>query len=220
MRTNQGETGNAAALRAQLRHVYWIGGASGSGKSTIARRLAALHGFRVYSTDDVMSDHASRSTPEESPFLARFMGMNMDERWLIRSPETMLETFHWFRGEGFGLIVQDLLALPKEPSVIVEGFRLLPHLVKPLPAVPDHAVWLVPTPRFRRAAFDDRGSLWAIAGKTTDPEKALRNLQERDRMFTDQLYKDTKRLELRAIEIDTTMTEEDLATQVAGAFGL
>jgi cytidylate kinase len=220
MRTNQGVTGDAAALRAKLRHVYWIGGASGSGKSTIARRLVALHGFRVYSTDDVMSDHASRSTREESPFLARFMGMDMDERWLIRSPETMLETFHWFRGEGFGLIVQDLLALPKEPSVIVEGFRLLPHLVKPLLTVPDHAVWLVPTPRFRRAAFDDRGSLWAIAGKTTDPEKALRNLQERDRMFTDRLYKETKRLELRAIEIDTTMTEEDLATRVAGAFGL
>src|SRR5260221_118942 len=47
----------------------------------------------------------------------------MDERWVNRSPETMLETFHWFRGEGFGLIVEDLLRCRAEPCVIVEGFR-------------------------------------------------------------------------------------------------
>jgi ABC-type glutathione transport system ATPase component len=34
------ETIDAAALRARLRHVYWIGGGSGAGKSTIARRIA------------------------------------------------------------------------------------------------------------------------------------------------------------------------------------
>ena len=38
--------------------------------------------------------------------------MDMDERWVNRSPETMLETFHWFHGEGFDLIVDDLLRLP------------------------------------------------------------------------------------------------------------
>ncbi len=41
--------------------------------------------------------------------------MDMDERWVHRNPETMLETFHWFRGEGFGLIVEDLLRLPDGP---------------------------------------------------------------------------------------------------------
>jgi 2-phosphoglycerate kinase len=215
-----GETAVDTALRARLRHVYWIGGGSGAGKSTIARRMAARHGLRLYATDDVMLDHASRSTPEDCPSLSEFMSMDMDERWANRSPETMLETFHWFRGEGFGLIVEDLLRLPREPRVIVEGFRLLPRLVKPLLAVPGHAVWLLPTPGFRRAAFDSRGSLWEIARKTTDPERALRNLLERDRMFTDRLYEETKRLELHVIEVGTTMTEDALAERVTEAFGL
>ena len=59
---------------------------------------------------------------------------------------TMLETFHWFRGEGSGLIVEDLLRLDGEPGVIAEGFRLLPRLVKPLLAVPvtSAAVWSSP----------------------------------------------------------------------------
>jgi adenylylsulfate kinase-like enzyme len=75
------------ALRARLRHVRWIGGGSGAGKSTIARRLADRAGLRLYSTDDVMADHARRSTPEDSPFLSEFAAMDMDDRWLRRSPE-------------------------------------------------------------------------------------------------------------------------------------
>ena len=77
---------------------------------------AARHGLRLYATDDVMADHASRSTPEDCPLLSEFMAMDMDERWVHRPPETMLETFHWFRGEGFGLIVEDLLRLPRKPA--------------------------------------------------------------------------------------------------------
>jgi hypothetical protein len=57
----------------------------------------------------------------------------------------MLETFHWFRGEGFGLIIDDLLRLPVDTGVIAEGFRPLPHLVTPLLTKPSRAVWLLPT---------------------------------------------------------------------------
>lgn len=146
--------------------------------------------------------------------------MDMDERWVNRSPEAMLETFHWFRGEGFGLIIEDLLRLPAQPRVIAEGFRLLPHLVKPLLSVPEQAVWLLPTPEFRRAALDNRGSLLEIARKTSDPERALCNLLERDRMFTERLSGDAKRLGLCVIEIGTATTEDDLAGRVTDALGL
>ena len=208
------------ALRARLRRVYWIGGGSGAGKSVIARRLAARHGLRLYATDDAMPDHANRCVPGDCPFLTEFAAMDMDERWVNRSPETMLETFHWFRGEGFGLIVEDLLRLPREPGVIAEGFRLLPRLVEPLLTVPGHAVWLVPTPGFRQAAFGSRGSLWEIARKTSHPEQALRNLLERDRMFTEHLNEETRRLRLRVISVDTAMTEDFLTERVTESLGL
>jgi 2-phosphoglycerate kinase len=203
-----------------LAHVYWIGGASGAGKSTIARRLAADHGLRLYDTDGAMPEHGRRSTPEDSPSLHEFIAMDMDERWLNRSPETMLETFHWFRGEGFGLIVEDLLSLPAAPGIVIEGFRLLPHLVAPLLADTGHAVWLIPTPDFRRAAFDKRGSTWTIAGRTSDPEKALRNLLERERMFTERLDAEVRRLGLPVITVDGGIGEDDMVARVAEAFGL
>jgi 2-phosphoglycerate kinase len=210
----------AAALRARLGHVYWIGGGSGAGKSVTARRLAGQHGLSVYSTDEAMADHGRRFSPYEAPLLSTFKTMDMDERWLLRSPQAMLDSFHWFHGELFSLIIEDLVRLPPEPGVIAEGFRLLPQLVKPLLAQPDHAVWLLPTPEFRRAAFTSRGSLWQIAGQTSDPDRALDNLLERDRLFTDLLRAETKRLELPAIEIGSPMTEDDLAGRVSAIFGL
>ena len=197
--------------------MYWIGGGSGAGKSTVARGLAARYGMRVYATDEVMGDHARRSTPEDAPYLAEFIGMDMDERWLNRSPETMLETFHWYRGEGFGLIVDDL----REPGtpVVAEGFRLLPELVMRYAAA-DHAVWLLPTPEFREVALESRGSTWSIAGNTSDPPRALRNLLTRDRMFTDRLTAQVRDLGLPTVEVDGTRTEDQLVDRVADLFRL
>ncbi len=200
--------------------MYWIGGASGAAKSTVARRLADRHGLRLYATDDVMPDHAARTTPEDGPLLSAFAAMDMDERWLLRSPQVMLDTFHWYHGEGFDHIVHDLAATPHRPRVVAEGFRLLPHLVKPLLAARERAVWLLPTPAFRRTAFETRGSTWKIAGRTSDPERALGNLFERERMFTDRLRGEVARLELPVIEVDGAMSEDELAGRVATLFGL
>jgi hypothetical protein len=201
-----------------LRHVYWIGGGSGAGKSTVARRLAERHGLRLYPTDDVMGEHAARSAAADTPLLREFAAMTMDERWLNRSPGVMLESFHWYRGEAFSLIVEDLLR-DREP-VVVEGFRLLPALVAPLLADPGRAVWLLPTPGFRRAALAARGSLWSIAGRTSDPERALSNLLERDGMFTERLRGEVRALGLQALEVDASTSADAVTERVAAAFGL
>jgi 2-phosphoglycerate kinase len=200
--------------------VYWLGGGSGAGKSTVARQLAASRGMRLYSTDEAMSDHANRCRPEDCPFLTAFKGMSMDERWLNRSPEHMLETFHWFRGEAFSLIVEDLLAFPADQPIIVEGFRLLPRRVKPLLSVHAQAAWLIPTPEFRLAAFTSRGSLMDIAGKTSAPSRALDNLLRRDDMFTALVEREAKEEDLHVINVDRLMTVDDLMSRVATQFNL
>lgn len=201
---------DGSLLPKQLAHVVWLGGGSGSGKSTLARRLAREHNMQLYDTDGVMLDHASRSTGKDCPLLKSFMQMSMDERWVNRSPEVMLDTFHWFKGEGFDFIVNDLLRLPRERPVIVEGFRLLPELVKPLIQSLSQALWLLPTPEFRLQAFTARGTLWDIAGETSRPQLALDNLLTRDALFTERLKNDIAALGLSSIVVDGQIGENEM----------
>jgi hypothetical protein len=66
----------------------------------------------------------------------------------------------------------------------------------------------------------ERRGGWAsgFLAKTRKPERALQNLLERDRMFTDRLRKEVGELELRAIQVNTA--EGDSANLVAKIFGL
>lgn len=210
-------------VRALLRHVYWIGGGSGAGKSTVARALADHHGLRYCGTDESMNDHARRATAAEAPYLHEFMAMSMDERWMLRSPEAMFETFHWFRGEGFHLIVEDLLAMPPDQGIVVEGFRLLPALVAPLLADPARAVWLLPTPDFRAYAVDKRAKATNRPGfiqQTSDPDRASRNLDARERYFVERLRTETRELGLQAITVDSAVDESESIRRVSERFGL
>lgn len=207
------------ALRERFRHVRFIGGGTGGGKTTMARQLAANHGLRLYDAER-FSNYIARTTPDDAPLLHAFAAMDMDDRWLDRSPEVMLETFHGFQGEQFDLIVEDILALPEMPPILVEGFPLLPRLVAPLLSRPDQAVWLVPTPEFRRAAFNSRGSTWDIPRKTSDPERALANLLVRDGLFTDQILREAMALGLPVIRVDLDLSTAELVRRVAAALEL
>jgi hypothetical protein len=160
---------NLTGYPQRLRHIRWIGGGSGAGKSTVARRLSEKYGVRLYHCDDTQSAHTARSNPTDHPMLHAFIAMTMDERWAKRTPEEMFRTFHGFHGEGFGLILEDLLDLPTDVPVLVEGYKLLPRLVAPRLRLPDQAAWLIPTPSFRRTGISRRGSLWSIAETSPRP---------------------------------------------------
>jgi 2-phosphoglycerate kinase len=205
---------------ARLRHVRWIGGGSGAGKSTIARRLAADYGLHLYSCDPMQAEHTRRSNPANHPLLHDFLAMDMDERWVNRPPAVMAKTFHGFQGEGFDLILEDLLALPEAPPILAEGYKLLPQLVSPLLTGPNQAVWLVPTPQFRRAALEMRGSTWDIPRQTSNPERALSNLLARDELFSDEVIKQAAALQLRVIEVDGSLGVDEAMQRVAEGLAL
>ena len=195
----------------------WIGGGSGGGKSTIATLLADERGLQLYRTDDTIRDHVARSNPIDHPLLHAFVAMDMDERWVNRSPTEMFRTFHFFHGEGFELIVEDLLALPTRPGVLVEGFRLLPRLVAPLLDTPDQAVWLLPTTGFRVAALETRGTTAAALSRTSDPARALDNLLARDALFTEQVEREAAGLGLRTIPVDLDSNVDVILDRIRAA---
>lgn len=200
--------------------IYWLGGGSGSGKTTLSKILAKKHGLILHDTDLAMADHGARAKPEDTPYLEAFKAMDMDERWLTRPPQDMLDSFHWFQGEMFEMIIEDIGAENEEGPIIVEGFRLLPEKLAPYLRPQDRALWLLPTPEFRRHAFEKRGFLWQIPNKTSNPEKALDNFLSRDALFTKQLEKSLIEQGLPYLVIDGTQSIEEISVRVEKAFDL
>ena len=209
----------AASAGAGLGHVRWLGGASGAGKTAIASRLSAMFGLRRYSTDAAIARHAAQPGPD-APLLSAFREMSMDERWLRRDAQTMLETFPWFAGERFERIVGDLRTAAPSPVTLAEGFRLLPRLIQPLLDEPWHALWLIATPEFRRRTFDRRTETRQFWLRTSTPAAALERLLERDALFADHVAREARERGLEVLVVDGERPEAALAAQVADWFRL
>jgi hypothetical protein len=201
-------------------HVRWVGGGSGAGKTTLTRRLAERFGLQLYSTDESIGVHAAELGARAAPLLDDFRRMGMDQRWVLCEPTTMYRTFPWFHGEGFELVIEDLRALASNGIVLAEGFRLLPHLVRPHLISSQHAVWLIPTPSFRRTAFAHRSTHEAFWLRTSDPQRALANLLERDRIFTEAVASDAARNRLATLVIDGSRSIEEQVDDIGTRFGL
>jgi adenylate kinase family enzyme len=205
-------------VRARLRHVLWIGGGTGAGKSSIATLLAERHGLTRYNYDWHDSrDHTDRTRADRHPHRAAFLAMTLDERWVLRSPLQMVdETLGGFR-ERFEMVTEDLLLIPEHPRVIADGFGLLPELVHPLIESPRQAIFLLPTPEFRVVALERRG--WGSADETSDVKRARANRLARDGLLTDHVRESAARLGLATVDVDGSRGLDDIVAEVTKHFG-
>ena len=145
----------------------WIGGGTGTGKSTVARALAVEHGLRRFAIDAFWYAYDARwSQPRKSP----------DEQWLETPPEVQAAEFEETSRWMMGYALEDLAVLPDVPTV-VEGPQILPDLVPP----GDQAVFLDPTPDFQREVLEGRSM------PSSDPGRALHARLVKDRLYADRV---------------------------------
>ncbi|MGV9264844.1 hypothetical protein ACWDRR_09305 [Kitasatospora sp. NPDC003701] len=206
-----------------LTHVRWIAGGTAAGKSTLARILADRHDIAVYDGDRAEHDWLARCTPQRHPRLAALRGAPPGGMWRGRTARQVFRAMAGLHGETVGLLVEDLLALPSDRVVVVDYFGILPGHLAPLLRRPDQAVFLLPTPRFRRDALAARYADPARARATwggDDPEAALAARLGRDALWDEEVRRQADGHGFDTVTIDGGVPVADLAARVAARFGL
>ncbi|MFI6938809.1 hypothetical protein ACIBI4_06025 [Streptomyces sp. NPDC050418] len=213
----------SSALAHRLAHVRWIAGGTGTGKSTLTRLLAARHGTAVLDGDRAEGPWVARCSPRLHPRLAALRDLPPGSLWRENEAEEVFRSMPSLHGEMTGFLVEDLLELPDDRTVLVDYFGILPNDLAPLLLHPEQAVFLLPTPEFRAQALTSR---YADAERSratwgaTATDGMLAKRLARDALWDAEVRRQATDLGLATVTVDGTVPPEDLARRVAARFGL
>lgn len=177
----------------------FVGGGTGGGKTTLARALAARHGLRLFNVDSFWYEHLERSG-EVAPM--------PDVQWLEWSPSTQAADFERISRLMLSYVLDDVIALPEQPVVVVEGPQILPDML-PTDA---NAVFLIPTPEFQHSILSAR------AMPSSDPGRALAARLIKDRLYADRVAELARERGFVVVNVDGIRPAEAICTQVESEF--
>ncbi|MFN8486833.1 MAG: hypothetical protein U0350_04520 [Caldilineaceae bacterium] len=205
-------------LKAALAHVLWIGGGTDAGKTTVAEAIVERYQLQFYHFDRHEHSHIERRIVA-GDYVGRknLFEMTPDELWIDQLPEEMARgTIQgWSRRVDF--VVDDLLAMPKQPLIVAEGPGFFPEVIQPLLSSPQQAIWLVPEPQFKRKIAIQRGKP-SVRHETRDPALATENIIARDLLMAQHVRTEATRLGLTLIEVDGAQSIEQLIERVEQHF--
>ena len=199
--------------------IYWIGGSSCGGKSTLARRLADEYGLALYSCDEHYEGHLGRIADRAPSAMLAVSRMKAEEIFYTRSVSEQLATYLDVLQEDFHHVRNDLAAFGDGP-VVVEGNQLLPWLVGPLLREQDRAIWVIPTEDFQREQYAARDWIHGILRETSSAEVSFNNWMTRDALFADRVRAEARERGLQVVEVDGSRTLEENYAEVLVRFGL
>lgn len=108
----------------------------------------------------------------------------------------------------FGYVMEDLTALPEQPTAIVEGPQILPDLLRPEAS----AVFLIPTADFQRNVLSARPM------PSSDPERALAARLVKDRLHAHRVATLANERGFPVLELDGLRPPEEMLALVQGMF--
>ena len=199
--------------------IYWIGGSSCGGKSTLARRLADEHGMALYSCDEHYEEHLLGISDQAPSAMRTVSRMSADEIFYARSVSEQLSTYVDVLMEDFAYVWRDLATRAHGP-VVVEGNQLLPWVMEPLLRPQDRAIWLIPTEDFQREHYAKRGWIHGILRSTSNPEVAFNNWMTRDALFAERVRTEAQERGLEVMAVDGSRTLDEMYAEVLARLGL
>lgn len=197
--------------------IYWIGGSTCAGKTTISNVLAANYGFTVYHCDGYLGKHIENSNAQLHPNLNAKVSYN---DILSMKVEDYLNWSIKVFSEEFEMILEDLDDLSDGNPILVEGVNLLPKLVKNVLTDNNHAVWLVANEVFYTKHQMERKEMFERLKECSNPDRALINYMRDDLAFGKHMLNEAKSLDLRALKVENESDIMKYVTVISSYFNL
>jgi shikimate kinase len=203
-------------LRQDLSHLLWIGGATDAGKTTITRIIAERYGFQIYDYDQQDARQINYLAQTIATY-RDFLNASDEERWIRPEPTELFQRAIQAFQDRFPLCIEELMALPKEPMIVAEGFGFTPELIFPLLSNHHQAIWLVPTEDFKWMSMKKRGKYFRRL-KMSNSERAIHNLFTRDVLLGERVKEEAQQRDLTVVVVDGSRSVEEMATLVEQHF--
>lgn len=97
--------------------------------------------------------------------------------------------------------------------IVAEGFGLTAELLSPALSSMRQAIWLVSTTEFKWSSMK-RHDKPSFRDRTSDPEKATRNVFMRDVLLAERVKAKAQSSGLTVYEVDGTLSAEEIATRI------
>jgi uridine kinase len=197
--------------------LYWLGGGSCGGKSSVADWLGANWGWHIYHVDEWYENHKARATAVSHPTIYQLSRLWGDDLWL-RPVAEQVRTGLDFAREEFALLREDIAAqnasLSQSDVLLVEGFPVIPDLVAPYLLQPHHAFWLMPDPALQRARYAQRPWVKNVLSATSDPQRAFDYWMARDAGLAQAVEQQVLDMALNWLRVDGSLSVADTAVLV------
>jgi dephospho-CoA kinase len=208
-----------SVLKAYLSNVFWIGGGSCSGKTTITDMLAEKHGFVPYHAEE-HTEHRGLVNVNDHPATSRKC---TTEEWYLgaKGAEEHSRFVQALIDEQLEMVVLDAIRLSQDRPVVVDTSHS-PHLLSRIASDGKLLCLYADEPTIRASflARDDKKD-WAEAiGTLSRPDEARENLFQRASLLAPRSRAQAEEAGLVCLDRADTASVEDMLAKVEAQFGL
>lgn len=202
-----------------LKHVYWIGGTACAGKTTIAKALTEEFGFYHYNADEMYKHYREMARPEAQPNMC--IHFDSAKAYFERPKEDYIAYLEAINRESFGMLLVDLLKLPTDRPIIVEG-HYLPELMLRVAAPERIALFTTSEELIRSDYFnrEDKQNMLKAIRKATDSEDTMNHVLDVVVESAKQQIENGKPFNYVTFERTDESTVEGTLAEVCAHFGL
>ena len=200
-------------------NIYYIGGSTCAGKSSVAEILSKKHDLYYFKTDDFLDRYMQAGARKGYPVCRKTAGMSAEQVWMREPLLQCREEFDIYR-DIFEFVAADLDRIEWKGGIITEGTAYLPELMKQFGVPGSRYIVITPTKEFQVIHYRKRAFVPLVLEGCSDKEKAFRNWMDRDVLFAQEVRRQCHKENYVSVINDGNMDLDELANLVAAHFEL